>query len=225
MSADYFVHIVIVKMRLEIATSIIYRTCATLCRGQQRNLHVQREDISKMPAIQNSLSTVHHLLTGSYTNHTLFLLAFDTIAKTLNLQQQVPAFGLHQFVTTNAARDRVYATTMSEPPQLFSWSVGKDYSFTHLNTVNICKRSHSMSDIGNILTQILASTSCYFSDDGSFAYTASGPTAQIHTLNDDGSLGNEIQQMIFVPQEEFKNVNKTRAANVGLSSDSYHVYG
>jgi hypothetical protein len=43
---------------------------------------------------------------------------------------------------------------------------------------------------------------------------ASGPTAQIHSLTDDGSLGNETQQMIYVPAEEFKNVNKTRAANV-----------
>lgn len=94
-----------------------------------------------MQAIGNVLPTVHHLLTGSYTNQTLFLLAFDTIARTLTLKQQVPAFGLHQFVTTNAARDRVYATTMSEPPRLFSWAVGNDYEFTHLNTVNICERT------------------------------------------------------------------------------------
>jgi carboxy-cis,cis-muconate cyclase len=93
-----------------------------------------------MQAIGNTLPTVHHLLTGSYTNHTLFLLAFDTIARTLTLVQQVPAFGLYQFVTTNAARNRVYATTMSEPPQLFSWAVGNNYELTHLNTVNICER-------------------------------------------------------------------------------------
>ncbi|KAG9568377.1 hypothetical protein KCU71_g1935, partial [Aureobasidium melanogenum] len=149
-----------------------------------------------MQAIGNTLPTVHHLLTGSYTNHTLFLLAFDTIARTLTLKQQVPAFGLHQFVTTNAARNRVYATTMSEPPQLFSWAVGNNYEFTHLNTVNI------------------SSTSCYFSDDGSYTYTASGPTAQIHSLIDDGALGNQTQQMIYVPPEEFSNVDKTRAANL-----------
>lgn len=86
-----------------------------------------------------ALPTVHHLLTGSYTNHTLFLLAFDTIARKLTLKQEVPAFGLHQFVTTNAARDRVYATTMSEPPRLFSCAVGNNYENTHLNTVNICE--------------------------------------------------------------------------------------
>lgn len=81
----------------------------------------------------------HHLLTGSYTNSSLFLLAFDTVAKTLTLNQTIPAFGLHQFVTTNAARDVVYATTMSEPPRLFSWAMSADYKFTHLNTVDISK--------------------------------------------------------------------------------------
>ncbi|KAF5534416.1 muconate cycloisomerase I [Fusarium mexicanum] len=111
-----------------------------------------------MPAIEfgNSYgSSVHHLVSGSYTNKTLFLLAFDTIAKTLTLNATVPGFGLHQFVTSNAAKDRVYATAMSEPPQLFSWSVDENYQFTHLDTV---------------------------------------------------------QELYMVPEEEIKNVNKTRAA-------------
>jgi carboxy-cis,cis-muconate cyclase len=82
-------------------------------------------------------STLHHLVTGSYTNTTLFLLAFDTVARTLTLNSTVPGFGLHQFVTSNAAKDRVYATAMSEPPQLFSWSVDENYKFTYLDTVNI----------------------------------------------------------------------------------------
>lgn len=80
---------------------------------------------------------LHHLLTGSYTNTSLFLLAFDTISRTLTLNSTVPGYGLHQFVTSNAAKDRVYATTMSEPPRLFAWSVDENYQFTHLDTVNI----------------------------------------------------------------------------------------
>ena len=64
---------------------------------------------------------------------------FDTIAKTLTLNGTVPGFGLHQYVTSNAARDRVYATTMSEPPRIFSWAVDKNFQFTHLDTVNVSK--------------------------------------------------------------------------------------
>jgi hypothetical protein len=98
-----------------------------------------------MPALsfaQAAGSTVHHLLSGSYTNHTLFLLAFDTLAKTLTLTSQVPAFGLHQFVTSNAEHNRVYATAMSEPPQLFSWAIDENWEFTHLDTVNISKSNN-----------------------------------------------------------------------------------
>ncbi|KAL3474380.1 hypothetical protein BJX99DRAFT_260483 [Aspergillus californicus] len=72
---------------------------------------------------------LHHLLTGSYTNSTLFLLAFDTISRALTLNSTIPGFGLHQFVTSNEAKDRVYATTMSEPRRLFTWSVDDNTSF------------------------------------------------------------------------------------------------
>ena len=83
------------------------------------------------------MDSAHHLVSGSYTNTSLFLLAFDTVARTLSLKSTVPAFGLHQFVTTKAAKDHVYATAMSEPPQLFSWAVDENHEFTHINTVNI----------------------------------------------------------------------------------------
>ncbi|EXL70862.1 hypothetical protein FOPG_13350 [Fusarium oxysporum f. sp. conglutinans race 2 54008] len=150
-----------------------------------------------MPAIEfaNSHgSSMHHLVSGSYTNKTLFLLAFDTIAKTLTLNATVPGFGLHQFVTSNAAKNRVYATAMSEPPQLFSWSVDENYQFTHLDTVNI------------------TSSSCYFSDDGNLAFSSGGSTAAIHGLTENGAIGEQVQEFYMVPEEEFENVNKTRAA-------------
>lgn len=96
---------------------------------------------SAMNALGSAASAVgggiHHLLTGSYTNTSLFLLAFDTAARTLTLDSTVPGFGLHQYVGSNADRDRIYATTMSEPPRIFSWSVEEDWQFTHLETVNV----------------------------------------------------------------------------------------
>ncbi|GAB1196519.1 hypothetical protein APSETT444_005791 [Aspergillus pseudonomiae] len=136
---------------------------------------------------------LHHLLTGSYTNNTLFLLAFDTLSRTLSLNSTIPGFGLHQFVTSNVAKDRVYATAMSEPPQLFSWAVDKDYKFTHLETVNI------------------TSSACYISDDGRYTFSAGGPTAHIHSL-DDGAIGDEIQELYLIPEEDIDSVDKTRQA-------------
>ena len=104
-----------------------------------------------LPSIPSSTNTtgIHHLLTGSYTHTQLFLLAFDTVAKTLTFNSTVPGFGLHQYVTSNAARDRVYATTMSEPPRIFSWAVSDDWQFSHLDTVNISKIDHSPMGFAN----------------------------------------------------------------------------
>ncbi|RGP72457.1 hypothetical protein FSPOR_2668 [Fusarium sporotrichioides] len=150
-----------------------------------------------MPALELASSvgnTLHHLVTGSFTNTTLFLLAFDTVARTLTLNSTIPGFGLHQFVSSNAAKDRVYATAMSEPPQLFSWSVDENYKFTHLDTVNI------------------TSSSCYVSDDGNLAFSSGGSTAHIHALTENGGIGEMVDELYMVPEEEIKNVNKTRAA-------------
>jgi carboxy-cis,cis-muconate cyclase len=88
---------------------------------------------------------LHHLLTGSYSNTSLYLLAFDTVAKSLTLNSTVPGFGLHQFVTSNAARDVIYATTMSEPPRIFSWSRSPNNEIAHINTMNVSESDHRSS--------------------------------------------------------------------------------
>lgn len=106
------------------------------CRSSRSLKHYEQD---KPPPSISSKMHLHHLLTGSYTNTSLFLLAFDSISRTLTLNSTVPGYGLHQFVTSNAAKNRVYATTMSEPPRLFSWSVDEHYRFTHLDTVNISR--------------------------------------------------------------------------------------
>ncbi|KAL4881417.1 Lactonase, 7-bladed beta-propeller-domain-containing protein [Aspergillus karnatakaensis] len=137
---------------------------------------------------------LHHLLTGSYTNTSLFLLAFDTLAQTLTINSTIPGFGLHQYVTSNAAKDRIYATTMSEPPRLFSWSVEKNFQFMHLETTNI------------------TSSSCYISGDGKYTYSAGGPSGQIHALDNDGGIGQLTDELYFIPEEDIPSVDKTRAA-------------
>ncbi|OQD67468.1 hypothetical protein PENPOL_c003G10242 [Penicillium polonicum] len=137
---------------------------------------------------------LHHLLTGSYTNSTLFLLAFDTISRTLTLNSTVPGFGLHQFVTSNKAKDRVYATTMSEPPRLFTWGVDGDFQFTHLSTNNI------------------TSSACYISDDGQYSFSAGGPTAQINSLGGNGIIGDITDELYLIPVDDINSVDKTRNA-------------
>jgi carboxy-cis,cis-muconate cyclase len=59
---------------------------------------------------------------------------------------------------------------------------------------------------------IQASSSCYFSDDGNLAFSSGGSTAAIHALTEDGGIGEQVDEVYMVPEEEIKNVNKTRAA-------------
>ena len=59
-----------------------------------------------------------------------------------------------------------------------------------------------------------ASSSCYFSDNGEYVFSAGGPTARIHALDVDGGIGRQVDEMFYVPKEDIANVNKTRAAVV-----------
>lgn len=68
-----------------------------------------------------------------------------------------------------------------------------------------------------------ATSSCYFSDDGKFAYTAGGPGARINALAEDGGIGEEIQEMLYVPKESIDEVDKTRAAVVSLGSSNLYM--
>ncbi|KAI0164040.1 Lactonase, 7-bladed beta-propeller-domain-containing protein [Xylariaceae sp. FL1272] len=82
---------------------------------------------------------------------------------------------------------------MTEPPQLFSWAVDKDWQFTHLDTVNI------------------TTSSFYFSEDGKIAFSAGGSGGRINAIDDDGAIGQQLDEVFFVPKEEIVNVDETRA--------------
>lgn len=64
----------------------------------------------------------------------------------------------------------------------------------------------------------LASSSCYISDNGDYAFSAGGPSARIHTITEDGGLGELVDELFYVPEEEMDNVGKTREAVVSFLS-------
>ncbi|KAG6368773.1 hypothetical protein INS49_002987 [Diaporthe citri] len=83
---------------------------------------------------------------------------------------------------------------MSEPPRIFSWTVSEDLEFTHLDTANV------------------TTSSCYLSDDGDYVFSAGGPGARINAMTDDGGIGEQVNELFFVPQQDIPNVDKTRQA-------------
>jgi hypothetical protein len=67
---------------------------------------------------------------GSFNTVFLYVLALNTRTRALSVESQHSAFGPHQWITTNAARDRLYATTWSWPPALYSWKIDSNTNRT-----------------------------------------------------------------------------------------------
>lgn len=84
---------------------------------------------------------IHYILSGSFRSLSLFLLAFSPLHRTLSLVQTINAFGPHQYLATNARKDRAYTTSWALPPVLSSWAIERPESnpwrVNHINSVPI----------------------------------------------------------------------------------------
>ncbi|KAG7095235.1 hypothetical protein E1B28_006009 [Marasmius oreades] len=148
-------------------------------------------------------STTLHILSGSFRSLSLFLLAFSPIHRSLSLIQTIDAFGPHQYLATNARKDRVYATSWALPPALSSWEIDRNednenaWAVYHLNTVPITATS-SYIILPPPYTHI---------------YSAGGPTGEVHTVDSShGGFGAKLQQLLFVSENELEQADKTRVA-------------
>ncbi|KAK0443065.1 Lactonase, 7-bladed beta-propeller-domain-containing protein [Desarmillaria tabescens] len=131
-----------------------------------------------------------HVLSGSFTSFSLFLLAFSPLNRSLRLLRTVPAIGPHQYITQTP--QAVYATTWASPPALHAWSLP------------------SLAHIGS--TPITA-TSSYITILDSHAYSMGGPTGEIHTLDPaTGAWKKKIQEILFVESGKLDEADKTRKA-------------
>lgn len=149
------------------ADSLLDSSCATPCRPQRRThswlfgLECTSSCLVgpyRTPPTSCFLPESLRAPPGSFKSTALYLLAFDPVQRTLSVASTVEGYGPHQYLATNAARDRLYATTWASPPILSSWAVELDRSpsssdpaylkqapqLTHLNNVDICRwTSHS----------------------------------------------------------------------------------
>lgn len=88
--------------------------------------------------VQPTSAKLLHIVCGTFNSAALYMLAFDPIARSLVIASRTLAQGPHQYLATNPARDRVYATTWAQPPTLSSWAVDlSDRSLSLVNTVPI----------------------------------------------------------------------------------------
>ncbi|KAG6871825.1 hypothetical protein C0995_016114 [Termitomyces sp. Mi166 len=151
-------------------------------------------------ALNSTSPSVRHIVSGSFRSLSLFVLAFSPLHRSLELVNTVPAFGPHQYLATNPRKDRIYTTSWALPPTLSTWSFDHR-GVHHLNSVPI--------------TQLPAATSSYITIPPPFthAYSAGGPTGEVHTIDPvSGALSTKVQQLLFVPEDQLENADKTRAA-------------
>lgn len=131
-----------------------------------------------------------HILSGSFTSFSLFLLAFSPLNHSLRLLHTVPAVGPHQYIAQTP--HAVYATTWASPPALHAWTLP------------------SLAHIGS--TPITA-TSSYITILDSHAYSVGGPTGEVHILDPaTGAWKRKIQEILFVDSGKLDEADKTRKA-------------
>jgi carboxy-cis,cis-muconate cyclase len=66
------------------------------------------------------------------------------------------------------------------------------------------------------MTASTAATSSYINipPPFDFVYSAGGPTGEVHRLEKDGSIGEKVQEFLFVPPGELEKADKSRVALV-----------
>ncbi|GAA5937329.1 lactonase family protein [Sporobolomyces koalae] len=133
---------------------------------------------------------VHHLLVGTFNTTLIATLAFDPVAKTLAVVVKNRGQAPHSWLALNAAKDRLYATSWTEPPGLASYRITTSDStprVTHLNSVPTAARSG------------------YVCVSPSTAYSAGGPTGEVFALDPEtGGFKQsvcEMQKLDFVGSE------------------------
>ncbi|KAG7444511.1 putative isomerase YbhE [Guyanagaster necrorhizus] len=131
-----------------------------------------------------------HILSGSFTSLSLFLLAFSPVNRSLRLLRIIPASGPHQYISQTPRA--VYATTWASPPALHAWALP---SLTHIGSTSI------------------TATSSYIATLDSHAYSMGGPTGEVHLLDPvSGLWGQKIQEILFIEPDELPEADKTRKA-------------
>jgi len=138
--------------------------------------------------------------------------------------QQVPAFGPHQYLAKNERGDRVYATSWALPPALSSWSIeradDRPWTIAHLNTAPISAYSERFLNWQSLERFVVAATSSYISLPLPYThlYSAGGPTGEVHIVDPVlGGFGEKVQQILFLPEDQLEQADKSRAALVSNS--------
>ncbi|GAA5893202.1 lactonase family protein [Sporobolomyces salmoneus] len=138
---------------------------------------------------------IHHLLVGTFNTNLIATLAFDSSAKTLQIVAQNDGQAPHSWLALNEAKDRLYATSWTEPPGLASYRINPASSTS----------PPTVSPINSVRT---AARSGYVCVSAATAYSAGGPTGEVFEIDQDTGAfreGKELQKLDFVGETRQKD--------------------
>ncbi|GAA6046442.1 hypothetical protein JCM3770_004926 [Rhodotorula araucariae] len=142
----------------------------------------------------SAASATRYLLVGTFNTNLIATLAFDPESKTLAVVAENEGQAPHSWLALNTAKDRLYATSWTEPPGLASYAIRPSSSdpaipvVSHLNSVQTAARSG------------------YVCVSPTTAYSAGGPTGEVFRINGEtGAFEGELQRLDFVGEDRQKD--------------------
>ncbi|GAA5882037.1 hypothetical protein JCM16303_005572 [Sporobolomyces ruberrimus] len=135
---------------------------------------------------------IHYLLVGTFNTNLIATLAFDSSAGTLKVVAKNEGLAPHSWLALNNVKDRLYATSWTEPPGLASYRVNPPNSSSSVSVPTV-------SPLNSVQT---ASRSGYVCVSSTHAYSAGGASGEVFSL--DPSTGGfkqgekEFQKLDFV---------------------------
>ncbi|GAA6008962.1 hypothetical protein JCM11491_003848 [Sporobolomyces phaffii] len=138
---------------------------------------------------------IHHLLVGTFNTNLIATLAFDPTRKTLEVVAKNDGQAPHSWLALNQAKDRLYATSWTEPPGLASYRIDRVDRATST-------RAPTVSHLNSVRT---AARSGYVCVSATTAYSAGGPTGEVYALDPATGgfrVGSPVQRLDFVGDDE-----------------------
>ncbi|GAA5902269.1 hypothetical protein JCM6882_000488 [Rhodosporidiobolus microsporus] len=135
---------------------------------------------------------IHHLLVGTFNQPTIYTLAFDSEEETLEVVVVNEGRAPHSWLALNEAKDRLYATSWTEPPAVASYSISRP-------TSSYASEAPSVTHLSSLPT---IARSGYVCVSPTHLYSAGGPTGEVYRLSEEsGAIEEEVQKLDFVGDE------------------------
>lgn len=129
-------------------------------------------------------------LVGTFNSPLIFTLRFIPASEdsrpSLSVVTRSPAIGSHSWLSLSRSKRNLYATAWTDPPSVAAYRVPEDSS-EPLNLLN-SKQTKARSG--------------YVCCSETHVYSAGGPTGEVYSINEDGGLGELVQELSFVEDEK-----------------------